>query len=579
MTNEFLVDLQSGELFVKLQNRWHPAGLTCKKRNFEVDSLMALVQHASIRLKNKIYGRKEEQMTVLTLETSQVQPPPLPFIPRAENYMKHDRPMSPTMRKNYIKDRAQVAVTYITEYGNTKLWTLERKAPIHKLTRRLQIVFGRVDAVRKAIDEAIEHDGEIRRKKCMHYLRPPKRFPIPENMQGEETATWINWIHMETHAMLEDLNEEIRLQNAADDPFTQDIVYAPINTAQDSMECQDIEEPPGRARVDSKILLDEGEQHLQEKLVSPLLIEVASKPLPQRVNNRRGEIQPVMREVTSKPPTHTARKNNTRRQINYDSINWDANNTSYMLLPSEKQQMIPNATYMNATTDFRLCYRCGGEEHIKNHCNVNVHCKFCKSYTHHTSVCRSYANFVQAHPMASSRRTSPTQPSRHERGTHEPNEEKEEVNVRIQNDVTQRNGEKRRELSEITQEHLERVINTMIPSSEGSSLHSVDNAPTHSMMSQVTEKSVEGTECKQNGEKQVIVYNYYINDGRGEWKQVEKSKIPPNVLNNNIRVEIAENPQNRLERDTQRYAGEISPRKPGYNVFSAAPGRRDKVSK
>ena len=31
-TNEFLVDLQSGELFVKLQGRWHPAGLTCRKR-------------------------------------------------------------------------------------------------------------------------------------------------------------------------------------------------------------------------------------------------------------------------------------------------------------------------------------------------------------------------------------------------------------------------------------------------------------------------------------------------------------------------------------------------------------------
>ena len=134
-TNEFLVDLQSGELFVKLQNRWHPAGLTCKKRNFEVDSLMALIQHASIRLKIKIYRRKEEKTSVLTLDASQVQPPPLPFIPRAENYVKHDRPMSPAMRKNYIKDRAQAAVTYITEYGNTKLWTLERKAPIHKLTQ------------------------------------------------------------------------------------------------------------------------------------------------------------------------------------------------------------------------------------------------------------------------------------------------------------------------------------------------------------------------------------------------------------------------------------------------------------
>ena len=59
-TKEFLVDLQSGELFVKLNGKWHPAGLTCEKRNFKVDGLMALIQHASIRLKNKIYGRKEE---------------------------------------------------------------------------------------------------------------------------------------------------------------------------------------------------------------------------------------------------------------------------------------------------------------------------------------------------------------------------------------------------------------------------------------------------------------------------------------------------------------------------------------
>ena len=120
-TKEFLVDLQSGELFVKLNDRWHPAGLMCKKSNFEVDSLMALIQHTSIKLKNKIYGRKEEQTTVLTLVLSEAQLPLLPFIPRAENYISHDKPMSSTMRKNYIKDRAQAAVTYITEYGNTTL--------------------------------------------------------------------------------------------------------------------------------------------------------------------------------------------------------------------------------------------------------------------------------------------------------------------------------------------------------------------------------------------------------------------------------------------------------------------------
>ena len=90
---------------------------------------------------------------------------------------------------------------------------------------------------------------------------------------------------METHAMLEDLNEEIKLQDTADDPFTQHIVYTPINSTQQPIECQDIQEPPGRDRVDSEIPPDEGEQHLEEKLASPLPTEVAGKPLPQRTNN------------------------------------------------------------------------------------------------------------------------------------------------------------------------------------------------------------------------------------------------------------------------------------------------------
>ena len=56
---------------------------------------------------------------VLVLNPTKAQPPPLPFIPDTGNYITHDKPMSATMRKNYIKDRAQAAITYITEYGNT----------------------------------------------------------------------------------------------------------------------------------------------------------------------------------------------------------------------------------------------------------------------------------------------------------------------------------------------------------------------------------------------------------------------------------------------------------------------------
>ena len=42
--------------------------------------------------------------------------------------------MSPAMRKNFVKDRAQAAVTYITEYGNTRLWSLEKLVAQDNLT-------------------------------------------------------------------------------------------------------------------------------------------------------------------------------------------------------------------------------------------------------------------------------------------------------------------------------------------------------------------------------------------------------------------------------------------------------------
>ena len=118
-TRDFLVDL-----FVRIKGRWHPAGLSCKKRNFNIDQLMLLIQHASIKLKNQLYGRKSEQTAILTLDPNKAQAPPPSFIPDTANYITHSKPMSPTMRKNYAKDRAQAEVTYITKYGNTIVWRI-----------------------------------------------------------------------------------------------------------------------------------------------------------------------------------------------------------------------------------------------------------------------------------------------------------------------------------------------------------------------------------------------------------------------------------------------------------------------
>ena len=120
---------------------------------------MALIQHASIRLKKSLH--KNENTDVLILDPTKAQPLPLPFIPDIGNYITYDKPMSPTMRKNYIKDRAQAAVTYITEYGNTRMWNMENLVPEHKLRQCLQIVFGRTNALREVIDKAIECDDEL----------------------------------------------------------------------------------------------------------------------------------------------------------------------------------------------------------------------------------------------------------------------------------------------------------------------------------------------------------------------------------------------------------------------------------
>ena len=344
----------------------------------------------------------------------------------------------------------------------------------------------------------------------MRYLKPPKRFPAPEEMDREETAGWISWIHQETRALLENLNEEIRLQNERDDPFTKNVVYATDT------------------QYTNEISPEEYPQQTEDKLASPLF-----PPLPQRVTHKNGEIPPTYRDIRSKPPVHSARNTNTRRQITYDNMPWEGNDTSYLHLPNTRQQVGLEQFSMNDTTDIRLCHRCGGEGHIRKYCNINVHCDFCKSYSHHTSVCRSYANFVKAHPMASSRRTSPAHTNKQtdwmQTGTQEGR-----TDVPRQKKCEEVNGEdklsRRRDISEITRKHLERVISTMIPSSTCSASDSTEHVHTNSLATQGGDKE----------EKQVIVNNYYIKEQTGGWKQVEQSEISPNTQRTCIQTKTSE---------------------------------------
>ena len=79
-------------------------------------------------------------------------------------------------------------------------------------------------------------------------------------MESKETATWINWIYVETQALLDDLNEEFKLQNEADNPFTKHIMYASTKSKQGPTEVQSSQEPIRKQKANGKIPPDRHEQ-------------------------------------------------------------------------------------------------------------------------------------------------------------------------------------------------------------------------------------------------------------------------------------------------------------------------------
>ena len=57
--------------------------------------------------------------------------------------------------------------------------------------------------------------------------------------------------------------------------------------------------------------------------------------------------------------------------------------------------------------DSKICRKCGEQGHVKRQCTANVACDFCKTRSHATLACRTYANFVKEHPLTSSRKNTP----------------------------------------------------------------------------------------------------------------------------------------------------------------------------
>ena len=116
----FLISLQSGELFAKVQNRWGQTGISCWKMLFEVDALMVLLDHAVRKFKAEVTQEDMDQTPLMNLSTP---PKPqvlsLPFIPDIVTYISYDQVMTLVTRRNYLKDQMQAGTTHTTEHTNT----------------------------------------------------------------------------------------------------------------------------------------------------------------------------------------------------------------------------------------------------------------------------------------------------------------------------------------------------------------------------------------------------------------------------------------------------------------------------
>ena len=165
---------------------------------------------------------QEQQTSVIQLsgegrQTTQL--PSLPMMPEPDAYVTQPDVMTPQMRRNYVRDRTQAALTYIKEYGTSQKWEQDPQYDVQQIRQRLQIVYGKADKVKKNVDTALLNDDIYRRRRVMRTLELPQRFPLPQNMKNSPVETWVQWIRDESNKLISAIDEEIARRQDPDDPF------------------------------------------------------------------------------------------------------------------------------------------------------------------------------------------------------------------------------------------------------------------------------------------------------------------------------------------------------------------------
>ena len=217
----YLIDIDTGEVFGWIANQWGRTGLYCSSQPFVISELMAMTTHCSAAL--QIDLEQEQQTSVIQLagaeRTNTIPLPPLPLLPEPDAYVQHSDAMTLNMRRNYVRDRTQAALTYISEYETAQKWENDPQYDEQQVRQRLQIIYGKADQVKQRIDTALNNDDIHRRRRVMRTLGLPKRFPQPQNMKDSLVTTWVTWMRDESNELIAAIDEEITKRRDPDDPF------------------------------------------------------------------------------------------------------------------------------------------------------------------------------------------------------------------------------------------------------------------------------------------------------------------------------------------------------------------------
>ena len=220
-TRKYLVDVETGELFGWIANQWRRTGLYCSAQPFVLSELTAMTTRCSAVLRMDL--EQEQQTSVIQLSgesgANKVQLPPLPLMPEPDAYVTQVDVMSPQMRRNYVRDRTQAALTYIKEYETSQEWEQDPQYDVQQVRQRLQIVYGKADQVKQRIDVALLNDDIYRRRRVMRTLELPLRFPSPQTMKDSSVVTWVQWIREESNKLIAAIDDEITRRQDPDDPF------------------------------------------------------------------------------------------------------------------------------------------------------------------------------------------------------------------------------------------------------------------------------------------------------------------------------------------------------------------------